>query len=52
VKAFNMLNISAPVGGFALVGILAAVAVGTAGMWAAFEKAGLSGSKAVFPHGR
>lgn len=46
-----MLNISGPVGGLALVGVLAAVVVGTAGIWATtFEKAGLSGSNAVAPH--
>ncbi len=45
-----MLSISGPVGGLLLVGILAAVVVGTAGIWATFEKAGVSGSNAVAPH--
>jgi hypothetical protein len=46
----DMLNINGLLGGLALVGILAAVVVGTAGIWVAFEKAGLSGSNAVAPH--
>jgi hypothetical protein len=45
-----MLNISGPLGSLALVGILAAVVAGTAGMWATFRKAGLSGSNAVAPY--
>ncbi len=45
-----MLNISGPVGALVVVGILAAVVLGATGMWAAFKKAGLSGSDAVAPH--
>ena len=45
-----MLDISGPLGGLALVAILAAVVVGDAGIAASFKKAGLSGSHAVAPH--
>jgi hypothetical protein len=45
-----MLETIGPVDGLFLVVVAAAIVVGTAGLWATFQKAGLSGSNAVAPH--